>query len=360
MHLDRAFLAVFTAVATFLGAVSSASAQGKGQVVVASWGGTAQDALREAILKPFEKATGIKVVEATFPSISRLRPMIETGSPEWDVVDLQPHDFVELSNEGKLQQLDYNAMDRSVFADFPKGAVQPSGVGTVLYAKVIAFNTKKYTRENGPRSWADVWDVNKFPGPRIIDAGNYVIPPIEYVLLADGVAPGNLYPLDFKRAYAAFSRIKPNVVKWATSAALETEALVSGEGVIGPAQQGRIEQAKQQGAPVDYVWNQALIEHSYWGILKGAKNIENAQKFIEFASRADSQAAYAKLFVVGPLNRKAFDLIPVDRAKVLPTYPENVAKAIWRDAAWWAKKDASGKTNQDINSALWNAWTLQK
>ncbi|MGL3104564.1 extracellular solute-binding protein [Bradyrhizobium sp. BR 1432] len=251
-------------------------------------------------------------------------------------------------------------MDQSVFTGFPKGAVQATGVGTVLYAKVIAFNTKKYTREIGPRSWADVWDVAKFPGPRIIDAGNYVIPPIEYVLLAYGVAPENLYPLDFERAYAAFSRIKPNVFKWATSAALETEALVSGEGVIGPAQQGRIEQAKQQGAPVDYVWNQALIEHSYCGILRGAKNVENAQKFIEFASRADSQAAYAKLFVIGPLNKKAFDLIPLDRAKVLPTYLENVAKAIWRNAAWWAKKDASGRTNQAINSALWNAWSLQK
>lgn len=67
-----------------------------------------------------------------------------------------------------------------------------------------------------------------------------------------------------------------------------------------------------------------------------------------------------KLQVLGPLNRKAFNLIPESRAKLLPTYPENFAKAIALNPAWWAKKDASGKSNLEINNALWNAWVLQQ
>nr|WP_308163761.1 extracellular solute-binding protein [Bradyrhizobium sp. SRL28] len=228
-----------------------------------------------------------------------------------------------------------------------------------MYAVVIAFNTKKYTQGNGPKGWADFWDVTRFPGPRVLAGGSGITPPIEFALVADGVPPEKLYPLDFKRAYAALSRIKPDVLKWTTTPAQPSEALISGDAVIGVSSQGRIQLAKEQGAPVDYVWNQALTEHSWWTILKGAKNVKNAQKFIEFASRPESQAALAKLSPVGPLNKKAFDLIPAERAKLLPTYPENQAKTIERNVAWWTQKDASGKSNLEINNAMWNAWILQ-
>jgi putative spermidine/putrescine transport system substrate-binding protein len=360
MKMKHAFLTVCSAFAVLVGTVSPAAAADKGQVVVAAWGGTYQDALRATIFKPFEKATGIKVVEAVGPAMPKLQTMINSGNPEWDVAEILPQDYLQLANEGKLQKIDYSAMDRSVFADFTKDAVQPFGVGWIGYSKVIAFNTKKYTRADGPKNWVDVWDVKKFPGPRILDAGNYVIPPIEYVLLGDGVPREKLYPLDLKRAYGAMSRIKPDVVKWATTAAMEAETIISGDAVIGPAQQGRVQLAKEQGAPIDYVWNEALFENDYWAILKGAKNVNNAQKFIEFASRAENQAALAKLFIVGPMNKKAYELIPPERAKDLPTYPENLAKSVKLDKAWWADRNSSGKTNQESNSAMWNDWTLRQ
>lgn len=358
MDYKRAFIVLSAAVAACLGAASPAASQDKGQVVIASTGGTFQDALREAILKPFERATGIKVIEAFGPSMPKLRAMVAAGKPELDVTEVLPGDFEQLANEGALERLDYTAMDQSIFADFPKDAIHPYGVGTYTYATVIAFNTKKYTQANGPKSWADVWDVKKFPGPRILYPGNGFIPSIEPALMADGVAPGQLYPLDFKRAYAALSRLKPNVVKWG-DAAMQTEALISGEAVIGQGAHGRIQLAKEQGAPVDYVWDQALLDHSWWAILKGTKNAANAQKFIEFASRPESQAALAQLFVIGPLNKKAFDLLPSERAKLLPTYPENLAKTALMSRGWWAQKESSGKSNRDINNAMWNAWILQ-
>jgi putative spermidine/putrescine transport system substrate-binding protein len=344
---------------TGLSAVQPAYAQDQGQVVVSSYGGTYQDALRESMFKPFEKATGIKVVEATGPSLAKTRAMINTGSPEWDVVEMLPGEYLELSKKGMLEKIDYDATDKSVFGDFPKDVVTPFGVGMFVYAKVISFNTTRYNRQNGPKSWADVWDVKKFPGPRILDAGNTSVPPIEYALLADGVPPDKLYPLDLKRAYEVLGRLKPYVVKWTTTAAMQPEALISGEAVIGPSTLGRIQQAKEQGAPVDYVWNQALTEFDYWTILKGAKNYKNAVKFIEFASRPESQAGLSKLQVLGPLNKGAFDFIPPERAKLLPTYPEHQAQAVQINPEWWAETDASGKSNLEKNSAMWNAWILQ-
>lgn len=338
---------------------SPGRAEDQGQVCVSAGGGSYQDALRESIFKPFEKATGIKVVEAVDQPLAKVRAMVKTGSPECDVADLLPGNYFVLSKEGALEKIDYALVNKKSFADFPEGAVTPYGVGIFVYAKVITFNTKHYTRENGPKSWADVWDTKKFPGPRIVDAGTFSISPIEYALLADGVSPDKLYPLDLKRAYDALARLKPSVLKWATTGAMEPEALIAGEAYIGAATLGRIQEAKEHGAPVDYTMNQALVQYDYWTILKGTKNYKNAVKFIEFASRPEIQAAMVKLQVLGPLNKRAFEFIPTERGKLLPTYPENAAHTVQLNPSWWVETDASGKTNLDKNSAMWNSWVLQ-
>lgn len=359
--VPRRRLGVLAAGVLAAGAFSAgaAFAQDKGQVVVTSYGGTYQDAAREAFFKPFEKATGIKVVEATGPNLARMRAMVQGGSPEWDVVDMLPGDFLALARLNMLEKIDYDAFDKSVLAGFDKASVHSHGIGILYYSKVIAFNTKRYTRETGPKSWADVWDVAKFPGPRILDAGNTSVPPLEYALLADGVAPDKLYPLDVARAYRVLSRIKPHVVKWTTTAAMQTEALATGEAVIGPATLGRLQALKEGGAPVDFSWNQALIQYNYWAVLKGSKNAKNAMKFIEFASRAEAQAELAKRQVLGPMNRDAFKHLPAERARLLPSHPDNLKVAVHLNPAWWAEMDAAGKSNIEKNNALWNAWILQ-
>lgn len=360
MHFKHTLVAFCAVVTAALGTFSPAAAEDKGQVVVASYGGTYQDALRVSIFKPFEQETGIKLVEATGPSLPKIRAMVQAGSPEWDVVDTIPSDYLRLIKEGALQQLDYGAMDSKTFADFPKEAVQPYGVGAFVYSKIIGFNTKKYTQANGPKSWADFWDVQKFPGPRTMNAGNSFFRPDEMALLADGVPADKLYPLDLKRAYASLARLKPYVVKWTTSGAMATDALVSGEVVMAPVDLGRILQLKEQGAPVDFVWNQALNEQSSWTVLKGTKNYKNALKFIEYASRAESQARFVKLQALGPLNKKAFQMIPPERAKLLPTYPENLEKSIPLSAEWWAETDSSGKSNLEKNLEMWNDFSLKQ
>lgn len=357
---SKSILAVLgAATSMYFGAVAPVSAQEKGQVVIAAWGGTYQDALREAVFKPFEKATGIKVIEATGPTLSKMRAMVKSGSPEWDVVEVPTSDKEELASTGMLERIDIN---RPVFKDFPKEVIQPFSVGHTSFAKVIAFNTKKYSQATAPRGWADFWNAKKFPGPRVLDGGMSGIPPIEMALLADGVAQDKLYPLDFKRAYSSLSRIKPNVAVWANAraaSAMAVEALSSGEAVMGPVQQGRIQQAKDEGAPVDYVWDQALTGYTYWIVLKGSKNAQNAQKFVEFVSRPESQAALAKLAYIGPLNAKAFALIPPERAKLLPSDPANKAKTIPLNERWWTEKNAAGKSNVEVNLSLWNQWSQQ-
>ncbi|MFK4529280.1 putative spermidine/putrescine transport system substrate-binding protein [Bradyrhizobium japonicum] len=337
------------------GAFGKSNAQTSDTVVVASWGGQLQDAQRKALFEPFTKATGIKVVEATGPTLAKVRAMSMSGNIEWDVAEFVPADFLVLAESNLLEKIYYSALDRRTISQIEKRVVHPYGIGALAYSSAIAFNTKHFPLGKHPQSWADVWDTQKFPGPRILGAGTYGVPPTEQALMADGVPPQQLYPLDLERSYRSLSKIRPHVVKWITTAAMAPQALVDGEAVIAVGGDGRIGQLKAQGAPVDFVWNQALFSADYWAILKGAKNVPNALKFLEFVSRPEPQAEFSKLLPYSPVNTEALNLLPPERAKQFATYPQNLQQQVWRDAEWWAKR-TDGKTNIERNTEMWNAW----
>src|SRR5205823_2462578 len=63
-----------------------------------------------------------------------------------------------------------------------------------------------------PKSWADWWDVKKFPGARSMR--DHPVDNLEFALIADGVAMDKLYPLDVDRAFKKLDQIKPHVNVW--------------------------------------------------------------------------------------------------------------------------------------------------
>lgn len=346
------------ALLAFGAAITSAKAE---QIVIASFGGTFQDAQRKTLFKPFEKATGIKVVETTDPYASKIKAMVTSGNVEWDVAEVVPADLFLLEKAGMLEKIDYSKFDKATLEAMEKGVSLPYGVGTITYSRVIAWNTKSYPGDHHPNTFADVWDVKKFPGKRVLDAGDYAFPPTEYALLADGVPADKLYPLDLDRAYRSLSRIRPSVIKWAKGSALAPEALVDGEADIAVVSHGRIAQLKAEGAPVDFTFNQGLLKRDYFVIPKGAKHYKAAMKFIVFASQAKNIAALCSIMPFGPPNKDAFKFIDAKVAKGLPTYPENLRKQLYINDAWWAETDPkTGKSWRETQVDMWNKWVIAK
>lgn len=353
-HLTRRSFSFGMGAAAAMGAVSKSCAQTSGTVVIASWGGQTQDSQRKAMFEPFTKAAGIKVVEASGPTLAKIRAMSMSGNIEWDIAQFSPDDFLALAENHLLEEIDYGALNSRVMSQLDQRLVHPFGVGAGAYAVVNAFSTKAFPAGKGPQSWADVWDTQRFPGPRMFYAPT--LQPInEFALMADGVLPQDLYPLDLERSYRSLSRIKPHIVKWTTTGAMGPQALVGGEAVIIAAGDGRIAQLKSQGAQVDFVWNQALFQSDYWAIPKGAKNPRNALKFIDFVSQAETQAEYFKLQPGGPTNLETIKLLSPEIVRRLITYPDNLRQTVLRDAAWWGEK-TNGKTNKDRNIEMWNTW----
>jgi putative spermidine/putrescine transport system substrate-binding protein len=338
--------------------VQSARSQDKGTVVVSSYGGKYTDALREAVLKPFEQATGIKVVEVTGMTLPKIRAMVMAKNVEVDVLELVSTEMNTLTRQDSLEKIDYKALDQATIEQLYKGSVQPYGVGFLYYSQGIAYNTKSYSKENHPRNWAEFWDTKKYPGRRFFPIGDYAwSSPIEAALIADGVPPDQLYPLDLERAYKSLSRLKPAVTKWTNSASANPQGLVDGEADLGFANSSRIEELKQQGAPVDFEWNQAFLSQDFLCIPNGAKNLKNALVYISFALSAASEARIAKLMPYGPGNKAAIELLPKDVLDTLSSGPENLARQVPLNADWWMQVDASGKTNVERNAAMWNSWS---
>lgn len=68
-----------------------------------------------------------------------------------------------------------------------------------------------------PASWADFWDVDKYPGKRGLR--KRAVYNLEFALLADGVKVEDVYrvlstPTGVERAFAKLSELKPHIQWW--------------------------------------------------------------------------------------------------------------------------------------------------
>jgi putative spermidine/putrescine transport system substrate-binding protein len=329
-----------------------ALAQNRNTVTFCGWGGSFQDYLREAYFTPFEKETGIKVMETTIPSLAKIKTMVDAKNVDIDVVDAGGFVLIVLGKQGYFEEIDYDVIGRENTSNLIGNAGQKFGVGAYTASECIAFRTDVFPNGSHPTNWEQFWDAAKFPGRRSINGGERGIRPnLEFALLADGVPKDKIYPIDQDRAWRSLSRIRPYVVKWWTDSGLSPQLLLNKEVDLATAYNGRVDSLKMQKQPVDLELNEASNRMNNWSIPKGAANRDNGMKLIGFMMRPDRQAALAGLISYGPTNRLAFKYISSERANDLPSSPENEKKGFWLSDQWWAD-------NADDVTARWSKWIL--
>lgn len=328
------------------GASSDSKSSSDNHVVVVSWGGDYQAAQQEAMFKPFEEETGIKVIEDHPVDIGKLKSMVESGNVEWDVVDALYADIPLMISQGLLEPIDYNIVSKENMLD---SAVKEYAVDIDYYSTVLSYNTEKYSDADAPKNWEDFFDLEKYPGSRSL----YKTPKttLEIALMADGVAKEDLYPLDVDRAFAKLDEIKSDIIWW-EEGAQPVQLLSDQQVVMAAAWNGRIASAIESGQSLAYTYQDGILDAESWIVPKGAKNIEAAMQFINFASQAQPQAALIEKVQYGPTNKKAFEHLDEEFAKTLPTYEENLDKQVMLDAEWW-------NDNFDEINDRFQAWLLK-
>ncbi len=325
-------------------------ARAAGKVVIRTIGGAYEEANVKAIFEPFTKATGIEIVKVP-ATLGKLLAMFESGNIELDVVDAGELGMLSLGQKGALDKINYKGWKLSNPDDLDHR--RDDMVANIYFSTVLAYNTEVFPTGKQPRSWAEFWDVKKFPGPRMLSDLASGAVDLEFALLADGVAKDKLYPIDLDRAFKSLDRVRPAIRKFWDTGALSAQMLADKEVVLGSIWNGRLQAIADKGAPLAIEWNEAALQVQFWGVMKGAKNAENAQRFVEFACQPQIQAALAGFIPYGPSNRQAFKFIKPDVAARLPSSPEHKQKAFLHSGKWWAD-------NRSKVSERWSQWLLQK
>ncbi|MFI4986995.1 MAG: ABC transporter substrate-binding protein [Alphaproteobacteria bacterium] len=331
----------------------------KGELVVVSWGGDYDQALRDFVVAPFERATGFTVKLDAPPESAKIKAMVQSGNVTWDVIMTDIPAVLTLMKDDLLEPIDYSALDKAMLDKIPKELQNSHALGQRIYSFNIVYNSNILPKAKHPKGWADVWDGKGFAGGRTFNFQGGIQPQLEVALLADGVAIDKLYPLDVERAWKAFDRLRPLVSKWYTSHAQAIQLISAGEASIGCTIGPRGISAKHDGAPVDVEYNQGKLASDNWCLVKGVRNKKIAMEYIKFALDPKAQAEVARRVPYGPSNSGAFEFLSAQEAADLNTSPENIKNQFWQNVEWWGKPGPDGKTPRETEAARFATWMIK-
>lgn len=342
-------VAVACGLAFFAGAASAEET-----LTITSWGGAYTKSQEKAYFEPYAQKTGTKILQDEWDgSTAKIKGMVETGQVIWDLVDVEPGHALQGCEEGWLEKFDYSALGgKDAFVD---GAAMDCAVGTIVFGTIYAYDAGKFPN-GGPTTMADLWDVKKFPGARALRKSPKTT--LEFALIADGVAPKDVYKVlgteeGVERAFKKLDEIKPHVKVWWSAGAQPPQLLADGEVVMTTAWNGRIYDAvKNNGKNFKIVWDGQGMDFNLWAMPKGAKNADAAKKFVAFTVEPDVMAQQSKFISYGPTLKAAIAKVPADILADLPTAPENSKNAFVVSSEFWADHD------EELTERF-NAWLAQ-
>ncbi|HKG25719.1 MAG TPA: extracellular solute-binding protein, partial [Thermomicrobiales bacterium] len=256
---------------------------------IAAWGGEVQAALRSAVWQPFASATGCTVHEVT-TDYAELASSVAAGQPYADVLIVDEVWAESAPGEGVVEAIGPDEIARDRFGPI---VATETAVPAYAYALVDAFRRDAVEQGGEPEGWADWWDVGRYTGPRSLPRNAFGS--FEFALLADGIEPDKLYPLDGVRAIESLRRISAKIVDLWWDSGLEPVAWLSNERAdFAAAWHYRVIAGQQDGRAIGLTWNQGLLVADSWVVAKGSPARDVAVDFLDYATTPEVQAAMAR------------------------------------------------------------------
>jgi putative spermidine/putrescine transport system substrate-binding protein len=354
-HLSIAAAAASVALAVAFQSLGLGNAEAR-DFTVASWGGKSNDALGDIFTKPFTDETKINVLLGTYDGgWGQFKAMEDSGEKIWDLATVEPAEMQRGCEDGLFVKLDWSRIGPK--DKFLPGVVDECGMGQLYSAQTVGYNDKQIGPKK-PTRIEDFFDVKTWPGKRgMLDRPK---PTLEWALLADGVAPQDVFkvlstPEGVNRAFAKLDTIKSYLIYW-TKGAQPPELLANGDVVMSQVFSGRIVNAQKEGKPLAQIWDRAIIYLDRWVMIGGTGHEDDAYKFLKFYANPKLQAQYAiTKLPYGPISVGAAELIPPEVAAGLPA-GDNIKNAYFTGSA----ADISFWTDHnDELTERWNKWKSQ-
>jgi putative spermidine/putrescine transport system substrate-binding protein/mannopine transport system substrate-binding protein len=335
--------------------------KGEGSVVLFSYGGSWTEAFHKSTTEPFTHDTGIAVVDAVGDfSETQIKAMFAAKSMKWDFAEVQAALYPTMSEAGMFEKIDYSIWNPTDLQAIRPELRRPDAVGGACTAQGLAYDTRVFPKgKPAPTTWADFWDVQKFPGTRGLYAP-HAKHNLVMALVADGVSRDKIWPLTddkVERALKKLDQIRPHITKWWTSGGEAPQLLANRELAMTSMFSGRAIAAAKDGVPLHISYDGAPQNCNWWIVPKGAPNLKNAQKFVAFLNRAQVSARFAEATGYPLANEKMYQFVKPDIVHFFSTSPENRDKVVMEDSVWLATKDpASGLTNLERINQRWLQW----
>lgn len=328
-----------TAVLSLLAACGTggdAGADGSGgpvRLTYVSYGGSGQEAQIKAFQEPYTKANpNVTFVNSSPADVAQVKAQVTSGVVQWDVVSVAP--AAATQHCGTLfEKLSLPKLNPD---DFVEKAIGECYVGNFANATPFAYNADKWPDpEKAPKTIADFFDVAKFPGKRgvITNLQNGIL---EYPLLAEGVAPDRLYPLDVDRSLRKWATIREHTIFAPNVGALQ-QAAGSGQVDLFLLSDSRLIALLNEKKNIKIVWDKTVVSVNALAVPLGSKHKAVAEDFLQSLVQPEPVAKITELLGTVPINRKAKPNL-TENGKAVEVYgPVNKGETVVQDIDWYAQ-----------------------
>ncbi len=300
-----------------LSALSACGSSGGGSskpssISMVNSGGDFGTCIADTLWATYTKASGVKVKASGLIDDGQIQAAVKAKNYGADVVYPSPALAADKTGASYLEPIDFAKITK---ADLVPGSYTKYAVSQDLYSWVLGYRTDKFEGKS-PASWADFFDTTAFPGKRALPGDVDVFAVVLAALMADGVKPADIVPIDVDRAIKKLDAIKSDII-WYKNGSQGQQLLQSGEVTMGMEYNNRVDAIKAAGKPVETQWNQQLLVGDLIAVPKGNPNKSEAMDLIASIVSPEVNSKQLKCAALAPSNTKA----PVDakNAKLLPT-----------------------------------------
>lgn len=268
-------------------------------LVVNSYGGPYEAIIRQAIIEPFERKTGIDVVYDAVGSASQDYAKIKAtnGHPGFDVVVMTASQSLQGCRDGVLDRLEASAIPNlATLTPSLRNSAGPCGAVHEVQYMSLLYRTDKLA--SAPTSWADLLATDL--------KGRVVLPTFQnimavYLLEMMSVTEGGGLIDNIDPGFAAMARLARQSIGFEQSSAILESYIKDGTVWAMPFWNGRAQLLVDEGLPVDYVRPKegTIPLIATLNIPAGSEHKAAARSFIDFFLEKTSQEAWVAGYKVG-------------------------------------------------------------
>jgi putative spermidine/putrescine transport system substrate-binding protein len=315
------------------------------RIVISSWGGDFTKATRENLAMPFTKEAGIELqmVDASGQHYAQVKAQRAANRVTWDVIDsLDEATATRMYAEGLLETVPAD-VKRVLEENSADGMVTDYGIMQSSINDTLVCDKTKV--KACPKTVADFFDVDRFPGKRTHYNDAYSV--VGTALAALGVEPGTA-PTEAQvdEAFELIERVKPEFSTLWESADQSMQLVRSGEAPIAIVwnRPARVLSDEDQDR-YEVSWDGFLYAPAYDVVPKGAPHVDRSWEYLKwYATHPKNQAAWSTTTSYGVANPAAIEQVAPEARKWLPESHLDELNRGYQ--SWWEE-------NSDAISQRW-------